>query len=250
MSFLRQFLPLLLMPLTISLALLVLGQVRRRREYIWTAIVLLVASSLPVTAALLTRIAEGSAERRPAADAPAADAIVVLSYDQTIAPGPARASEWREANRFLGGLELFQAGKAPLLVFTGAATRGPLGSPSQGETFARYARAWGVSPDCLAITGAVTNTEEEAAATALLLRARSSAPARVLLVTSAYHMPRARRLFEHAGLAVEPFPVDFRRAAGESLTLLDLLPKASALLDTHVILRELYGRLYYRLAGR
>jgi len=68
-----------------------------------------------------------------------------------------------------------------------------------------------------------------------------------LLVTSAFHMPRARRLFEHAGLGVTPFPVDFRLSAGGSLSVMDFLPGAEALGQTQAALRELYGRLFYRV---
>ena len=51
------------------------------------------------------------------------------------------------------------------------------------------------------------NTADEAVAIRRLLPARQS---RVLLVTSAFHMRRAQRLFERQGLQVLPFPVDFQ----------------------------------------
>jgi uncharacterized SAM-binding protein YcdF (DUF218 family) len=172
----------------------------------------------------------------------------VLGGQRIIAPGPAAVSEWVDANRFFGGIELFQAGKAPLLVFTGAPADGPPGAPSQGETMVAYAKALGVPSDRVVTTGLVRNTEDEAREAALLLRGRPGSPTRILLVTSAYHMPRAQRLFEHAGLAVAPFPVDFKRpAGGGSRGFLGILPSAAALSDTHLMLRELYGRLFYRV---
>ena len=42
-------------------------------------------------------------------------------------------------------------------------------------------------------------------------RAKSS---RILLVSSAFHMRRAQRLFERQGMKVEPFPVDFQERGG------------------------------------
>ncbi len=249
MIFLRQFLPFLLMPLTLSLVLLIAGLVYRRRALMWMAIALLWISSAQVVSGLLARAMEGSAEHALAADAPTADAIVVLSGVRIIAPGPAAISEWTDADRFFGGLELFQAGKAPLLVFTGARPVGPVGSPFEGETLAGYAKALGVPPDRVVTTGLVTNTEDEAREVAALLRARRAGPTRVLLVTSAYHMPRAQRLFERAGLGVAPFPVDFHRAAGAPLGVMDFLPSADGLQQTHMMLRELYGRAFYWVFG-
>jgi uncharacterized SAM-binding protein YcdF (DUF218 family) len=61
-------------------------------------------------------------------------------------------------------------------------------------------------------------------------------------------MPRARQIFEQAGVVVEPFPVDFWFSeAGGGWTVLDFLPSVGALQQTQTALRELYGRAYYRL---
>jgi uncharacterized SAM-binding protein YcdF (DUF218 family) len=58
-------------------------------------------------------------------------------------------------------------------------------------------------------------------------------------------MPRARRLFERAGMSVTPFPVDFKVPAGGTVSVLDFLPAAGALTQTEMALREGYGRLFY-----
>lgn len=245
MSFLRQFLPFLLQPLTIGLVLVLL----RRRAFVWVGVLLLWISSTPVVGGLLVRVAEGPAERMTATDAPTADAIVVLSAGRLIAPGRAAVSEWDDADRFFGGVELFLAAKAPLLVFTGAQPNGLRGVPLEGETLATYAKRLGVPPDRIVTTGAVANTQEEALGVAALLRERRPGPANVLLVTSAFHMPRARRLFERTGLVIVPFPVDFQRAAGGGLGLMDFLPSAVGLHKTQAMLHELYGRLFYRVTG-
>ena len=55
-------------------------------------------------------------QRRSAMEAPQIDAIVVLSGGRYPAPGPARLSEWHDPDRFLAGLDLFRAGKAPRLL--------------------------------------------------------------------------------------------------------------------------------------
>jgi uncharacterized SAM-binding protein YcdF (DUF218 family) len=222
----------------------------RRRALIWIGVAVLWLSSTPLVSRLAVRAAEGWAQRGLAKDAPAADAIVILSDGRIIAPGAAAVSEWRDANRFFGGLELYRAGKAPLMVFTGGTVPGRLDVASEGEVLVGYATAMGVSGDSVVTTGRVVNTAEEAKAVAQLMKRRRAdvgavVQTRVLLVTSAYHMSRARLQFARAGLTVLPFPVDFQSSAGTGVRIEDLLPDAAALKETELVWRELYGRLYY-----
>jgi uncharacterized SAM-binding protein YcdF (DUF218 family) len=181
---------------------------------------------------------------------PTADAIVVLSAGRTVPPGPEKVSEWGDANRFFGGLELFQAGRAPLLVFTGAWVSWEQEAPSEGEVLAEFARAGGVPAAQIAVTGRVGNTADEAREVSRFLRERGLTRPRVILVASAFHMPRARQQFEADGLVVDGFSVDFWFSAGDRTTLLDMLPSVGALAGTQTALRELYGRAFYWLKAR
>ena len=73
---------------------------------------------------------------------------------------------------------------------------------------------------------------------------------RVLLVTSAFHMRRAQRMFERQGFTVLPFPVDFKARAswGGSVVRDPLMwmPTSRGLDDSSRALRELLGRVVYR----
>ncbi len=242
-----------LLPIGMTLLLVMAGVVLRRRSLIWTGFAVLWLSSAPIASDFMIRAAEKWAERIEAVDAPRADAIVVLSGGRVVAPGVAGVSEWSDADRFFGGVELFQAGKAPLLVFTGGwAPWEPKARP-EGDILIDYAKALGVPSGNMLTTGLVVNTEEEVSAVqALLLRKKPSAtsagiPVHILLVTSAFHMPRAQRLFERVGLRITPFPVDFKLSATHEQGVLDLLPSANALGKTEMALREIYGRLFYEV---
>ncbi|NPB06387.1 MAG: YdcF family protein [Aquificae bacterium] len=70
---------------------------------------------------------------------------------------------------------------------------------------------------------------------------------RVYLVTSAFHMGRAERLFRKAGLEVLPYPTDFRLEG--RYNLFSLFPKYSVLYDSSAALREHLARLFYKLKG-
>ncbi len=115
------------------------------------------------------------------------------------------------------------------------------------------AKALGVPSNALRTTGLVVNTAEEAQAVTTLLGRqvidgnRLAQGTKVLLVTSAYHMPRAQRLFERAGLTVIPYPVDFQVAASRNLSVMDFVPGARAFKATEMAWREIIGRVYYEL---
>jgi uncharacterized SAM-binding protein YcdF (DUF218 family) len=173
----------------------------------------------------------------------------VLSAGRTLAPGAARVSESNDANRFLAGTDLALAGKAALLVFTGAAVFSAPDVPTEGDVLAAQARALGVAAERIAVTPIVWNTADEAREVAALLRARQMPNARIVLVTSAFHMRRARQLFEQMGLVVEPFPVSFRMSDLGGFSVFWFLPSVHALAESQTALRELYGRAFYGVRG-
>lgn len=94
------------------------------------------------------------------------------------------------------------------------------------------------------VEGRSTDTWENAQDSAGIL-----APAgvrRVLLVTHAWHMPRAVAAFERAGLAVVAAPTAFTEPPRPSAEA--LIPSAGALVASYYALYELLGGVYYRLA--
>ncbi|MDA1306913.1 MAG: YdcF family protein [Acidobacteria bacterium] len=250
MFLLSKLLPLFVLPLGVSLMLILWGLVRRRRGFVWAGVVVLLISSNPFVGRYAMRSAEGFAERRPVADVVPADAIVVLSAGRVVAPGPDGVSEWIDANRFFGGVELFAAGKAPVLVFTGASLPWDWEVASEGHVLRDHAERVGVPRDRIVVTDVVTNTADEAREVRTVLAPRLSGPPTVVLVTSAFHMPRAAGLFTAAGMVVDPFPVSFWFSVDRQMTVLDFVPSVSALSQTHTALRELYGRAFYWLRSR
>ena len=245
MFYLSKILPLFVLPLGITLALVVAGLLRRRPVLAWAGVLLLWITSTPLVANQLMSVVETGGGRLPAA-APSAEAVVVLSSGRVTAPGPGRVSEWGDPDRFFAGVELIQLNKAPVLVFTGGWTPLDPEAPLEGDILKGVAESLGVPSSRIITTGAVVNTAAEAQAVKAKLLATAMPSRHVLLVTSAFHMPRAQALFEAVGFRVTPFPVDFSTAAGTSLSVLDVLPSAGALAKTQVALREIYGRIYYR----
>lgn len=90
--------------------------------------------------------------------------------------------------------------------------------------------------------GQSLTTWENAVATAQLLRAEGIQ--RVVLVTQAWHMPRARWCFEQQGLQVVAAPMGFLGQA-HGRPFAGLLPESRALWHSGLLLNEVLGRLSY-----
>lgn len=69
---------------------------------------------------------------------------------------------------------------------------------------------------------------------------------RIILVTQAYHMPRALVQFEKQGFSVLPAPTDF--ISGESeLSVFDFIPSVDALKKSYLLAHEWLGFCWYQL---
>ena len=105
------------------------------------------------------------------------------------------------------------------MLLTGGKLPWSVGKP-EGEHLRDIAEKLGVPSDVILLTENVQNTDQEAKAVAKLLN--KEVP-NIILVTSAFHMPRAQKVFEAAGIVVSPFPVDFLSGA-DNTTLMDFMP--------------------------
>lgn len=65
----------------------------------------------------------------------------------------------------------------------------------------------------------------------------------IVLVTHAWHMPRAKRIFERAGFRVLPAGTGFRRSS--NLSVRSFLPSMAGLYATTVFMHEAVGLLWY-----
>jgi uncharacterized SAM-binding protein YcdF (DUF218 family) len=70
---------------------------------------------------------------------------------------------------------------------------------------------------------------------------------KVYLVTHAWHMPRARLAFEHAGFRVVAAPTAFTHVDPGDIGPGDFVPRASALLNSYYFCHELLGYAVYKL---
>ena len=211
-------------------------------------LVLLVFSS-PWVSTSLNRSLEHAYSPTIAEKAPVAEAIVVLGGGVDVPLSP-RVSEELNASgdRVLYTARLYRAGRAPWVFVTG----GNVFTQSEqveSESFymSRLLREWGVHPDRIVTEDSSRNTRENAILTKKLLEEKGIKT--ILLVTSAFHMPRALATFRGVGINAIPAPTDFRIVNYTQPVLLDFLPSAGALAGSTAALREYLGILVYGLRG-
>ena len=149
------------------------------------------------------------------------------------------------AERMTAALPLLQQGPGLRLLFTGGDGNLFAGSLTEAQRAARFFTAMGVAPDRLLLESASRTTHENAVFSARLPGVDPKQP--WLLLTSAWHMPRAMASFQKAGWNVTPYPVDFRTGSATPWTEYSLSEGAR---KWHLLLHEVLGLLAYRLSGQ
>ena len=136
-------------------------------------------------------------------------------------------------------------------MFTGGVNLFNTNLPPEGNIYIEEAILMGIPREDLFTTYPVYNTAEEAEAIKrLLFKEINSSQKEIILVTSAFHMKRAKKVFERAGMKVLPYPVDFKSNGNILSSLrnpLKLIPTASSLNKSSQAIRELIGRIIYKV---
>jgi uncharacterized SAM-binding protein YcdF (DUF218 family) len=200
-----------------------------------------------------------SLERRfPAPEPlPEAEVMVVLGGGTESPDFPRPMTEVNSAgDRVLYAARLYQQGNAPAILVSGGLLDWTPLRTTPAEDMAALLEMMGVPPEAIWKQPKSRNTYEDALYSAQVLKEKGIR--RILLVTSAWHMPRSAELFRAQGLEVIPAPVDFNvtEADWEELTgpdlrakLLGLLPNADSLGLTSRMLKEYLGMWVYDLRG-
>lgn len=244
MIYLHKILPLIASPLFLVFFLILFGAFLRSKKITFFGLLVLFFCSLPVISNNLIAYLEKDYTLQDASSINETDAIVVLSGMVTaIKTGETFKYEFGDGvDRVLSGMDLLNNNKAPLLIFTRGKLPWQLGLP-EGEYLKEFAIKYGISEEKILLTDNVQNTDEEAKSVKRLLNTND---AEIILVTSAFHMPRAKKIFEAANIRIIPFAVDFNRSTKKT-TLMDFIPTARSLSETSFFVREMIGRLYYSL---
>lgn len=196
------------------------------------AVAIAYLSSIPLVGDALL----GPLERRyaPLTALPSADTVVVLGSSYSPRPGIAASAALDSAGlaRIVSGIQWANRIGARLVVSGGAS------APNQPSAhgYAALAAELGIQPERIVVLDDSLDTGDEAVAVAALLQSRP-----FVLVTSAYHMPRAVRLMERAGARPIPAPTDQQLADDGGLRWRHFVPTSAALRNSEGALHEYIG---------
>jgi uncharacterized SAM-binding protein YcdF (DUF218 family) len=239
-----------LSPLTWTLlfGVLALLLVRRRRRLALSfgifAILILTVFSHEYVSSALTGMLEKDA-RSTIRDGVEYDAVIVLSgmLEGSATELHKQPSYNDNIERLLVAFQLLRDNRAKQVLLSGGASRLDGGGPIEASVLAEQLKKWGIDPARIVEEKLSRNTRENAAESAKIVAQQNWK--NLLLVTSAFHMPRALGCFKQVGLAPDVVVVDFRGGGGGG----SWFPRAGALAISTGAIRELAGRVIYRVVG-
>lgn len=206
---------------------------RIKRPLSSLALLILFVSGCPSIGNGLWGLAERSAkdERKPGKTY---DVVIVLGGAVDGAPQAAgRGSYNGNIERLTVAYEVLKSGQAKHAILTGT---------DESNVMKAQLIDWGIAEDRLIVEDVALNTHQNAVHSVKIARERGFQSH--LLITSAYHMLRARECFRAEGLEVDTLPADFRRRRVRTI-----LPRATDLSDSETVIHELGGRVIYRVMG-
>lgn len=150
-------------------------------------------------------------------------------------------------NRLVASLELYRAGKAPKILISGGSGDIWEKRPSEAMQVKAFLLRMGLPEGDILVEPNSRNTYENALFTKKLLAA-SQPDAKCLLVTSAFHMPRAMRLFKKQGVDATPYATDFMARPPNRPDNI-IVPSAQTLWYWDVLIKEWVGMVVYWMKG-
>ena len=232
----------------VALLLILLRWRRAAIGLLSTALLVLFATLYTTTGSVLLQTLEARFPR-PAADPANLACMIVLggAFETEVTTARGGIELNQSADRFVEALRLaLLHPQAKILVSGGD---GSLSGAYEGDAAAslRFFSAFGLARDRLITEMTSRNTDENAQNSREVLVDNGLSDC--LLITSAFHMPRAVGLFRKAGIETVPWPTDYRTSGEATLGLDFTQPLSNSQLTTTAV-REWLGLLVYRLTGQ
>lgn len=222
------------------------------RRFSFLTVLLMFLTATPILSSMYIALLEAQYPPFQPTSTSKFDAVVVLAGGvfQKGSLRPADDVSDASRQRTACGADLWLQGLAPKLLLTGGDATVLRTGPSESHEMKRWAQRLGVPESVILTEDKSRTTYENAVQTKNLLGA-----GRILLVTAAYHLPRAVGLFERQGFVVTPVACGYESKhqplqAWEQATAFDFIPTARSLLITTQAIDEVFGILVYRIAGK
>ena len=260
MFVIKKFISFWLMPLPFCVTLLTLGLIflfftqraRLARALLVIGVVLLALFSNKWVSTALVRPLESKfapipdliAGQNTPTDLAHCRYVVVLGSGHSDTPNFSANNQLSSAGlaRIVEGVRLLRVLPGAQLVVSGG---GELGYPSHAEVLGRVATELGIKPERILRIEHARDTEDEAQSINTLI-----GPARIALVTTAWHLPRATALFQALGFNVLPCPAGYTARSNPNSSWHEYIWSVESLERSTAAVRERIGFLWVWLRGK
>ncbi|MEO1514252.1 MAG: YdcF family protein [Bacteroidota bacterium] len=165
-----------------------------------------------------------------------------------VRPNQDRHNFNKAADRFTQTFDLYRQGKIRKILLTGGSGEILGYAVPEAEQMRQLLIRWGVPDSCIIVENESRNTHENAVFTKSILQQKYPGQS-CLLITSAFHMPRASRCFDKVGLEYMPFCVDYMSEYTSFRPASILFPNRDCLHRWEVMIKEMVGMAAYWLKG-
>ncbi|HYW20599.1 MAG TPA: YdcF family protein [Nodularia sp. (in: cyanobacteria)] len=192
----------------------------------------------------------------PPIPVPNAEAIVVLGgATKSVYPPRPTVDLSESGDRVIYAAQLYRQQKAPIIILSGGRIDWRGGGDPESADMADVLTSIGIPSEVIVQEPDSLNTYQNAVNVKKILQSRGIG--KVLLVTSAMHMPRSLKIFQRQGIDVIAAPTDFLVSQGEvqelsstpKAAILNLLPDTSNLHQFTSALKEYIGSFVYSWRG-
>ena len=191
-------------------------------------------------------------EPTPIAELPHYKAGIILTgiTDREMKPRD-RVYFHKGADRVTHALHLYRVGKIDKIVISGGNSEviPEDDDVAEADNIVGFFTMAGVPYEDILIDNQARNTHESAVNCKRMLEQKFPG-ARHLVITSAFHMRRAKPCYDKVGLDVDGFSCDFNTGRGEEFNLFGaILPSSGAIHQWNILLKEWVGIVAYKLRG-
>ena len=175
-------------------------------------------------------------------------AIVLGGFTLTGVEPDDRVHTTSSIDRLLHALQLYREGKVQQILISGGSGLIFAEGAGEAELAKKLLLLSKVPERHIILEPHSRNTRENALNAAEIIR--ENFPGQTcLLVTSAYHMRRAKACFDKVGLSVDVYSADFSTHERVFTPDILFLPNPGAIEKWHMFIREILGLMVYKVAG-
>jgi uncharacterized SAM-binding protein YcdF (DUF218 family) len=242
----------LFMPLTIIIICLLLGVFLKaahlRKTFLWIGVGLLVFFSNDFIANEAMHMWE--LEARPYAVTGNYQIGIVLTGTTISKPYPDdRVYFNKGADRVTHTVQLYKLGRIKKILISGGSGRILGEDEPEANKYKKAMQLMGVDTLDILIENETRNTYESAVAVKPMLDSMKLKASDCILITSAFHLRRARACYRKAGFELDYFATDFYSHERGYHPVSLLVPNIDALVIWHKLFKEWLGFTAYKMAG-